>query len=812
MQTKAWSERLKEMSGKRWPRVIAAFALVLFVAALLGAGHLLSEYSRHAALVDARLADRSLHRPAGIYAAPRRVSLRARLTREELIERLLRAGYQQGEGATEFAAGNFVVRDNDVVIRTQNFARGENTPPVAAVSFAKNEVVGIADAETSERMSALALPAEMLTAELDAKNQTRRATRYEELPPRLVAALLAIEDRRFFSHPGVDIRGVVRALYRNLMNGRVVEGGSTITQQFVKNQLLTPERTMGRKLSEALMAVALERRLSKEQILTLYCDRIYLGHSGGVSIYGFKQAARVYFGKELNELTLAESAFLAGLIQAPNRYAPHTRLESALARRDTVLAAMVETGAVGAAEAEEAKREQIALRPPQRLDDSSAAYFVDYLRRELGRTHLEEETWPQLQIDTTLDLDLQQAANKVVNAHLDRLGKIAGKRAGAMKPEAALVALDPRTGEILAMVGGRDYATSQLNRAIDARRQPGSVFKPVVYAAAMSHGISPASTFSDAPREITFGYKAVYRPQNFGHSYSNRQVTLREAMVRSLNVVTVDAAMQTGLGAVAEMAARMGLPRPDTYPSMALGAFEATPLEVAAAYTTFANSGIRATPFAIRGVRAQGQMLLTGGAAKAGVMSAGAAYLVTDALADVVNRGTASRVRALGYKGPAAGKTGTSRDAWFVGYTPKLLVAVWVGYDDNRDLGLTGGEAAVPLWTDFVKRALEVRPDLQASQFARPAGLQEVEVCAENGLAAGEYCPARQKMLLAGYLLPGSCFNHYAPPESYEIAELPPAADEPYVDYGQAAPLPAGFELRLAPAFDQLGDAPQDRP
>lgn len=794
-----WQERLKSWLAstlkfvrQHRQRALATVGLIVFISIVFAVAHLAAEYSRCSALVAARLANKSIYRPAGVYAAPRRVGVGQRVTQDELIERLLRAGYQPGAPADEFVAGSFVVSANDVLIRTSGFVAGEATPVVASVSFNKDGVARIEDESRNERIDSLLLPAEMLTADLDTRRQARSSTRYEELPPRLVAALTAIEDRRFFSHPGVDWRGIVRALYRNVVSGRVVQGGSTITQQLIKNQFLTPERTVERKLTEAMMALALERRLTKEQILTLYSDHIYLGHSGGVSVYGFKQAARVYFGKSLDELTLGEAAFLAGLVQAPNRYAPYARLDDALVRRDTVLDAMVETGAISAQEAAAAKQEPIELQPPQPADDTSAAYFVDYLRRELARTKYDEETWPQLQIETTLDLDLQQAANRVVARHLDRLAKVTGRN-GA-RPEAALVALDPHTGAILAMVGGRDYSTSQLNRATDAHRQPGSVFKPVVYAAALTRGISPTTTFNDAPHEINFGYKALYRPQNFGGAYSGRQVMLREALVRSLNVVTVDAAMQVGLGTVADLAEKMGLPRPQAYPSMALGASEATPLEVAAAYTTFANDGMRVTPFAVRALKAQGEVLYEGGGMKVGVMPASAAYLVTDALEDVVNRGTAARVRALGYRGPAAGKTGTSRDAWFVGYTPKLLVAVWVGYDDNRDLGMTGGEAAVPIWTDFVKRALDLRPDLRAADFERPAGLQTVEVCSDTGLMANEYCPRRQQMLLTGYLLPNYCFNHQAP--IIAAAELPSAETEPYTDYGDSLPRPTLLDMQ----------------
>lgn len=759
---------------------------LIFIATV---AELFIKYSYYAAMVDARLADQSLQHPAGIYAAPRRVSIGQRITSEELDENLLHAGYLSSEEAGGFAAGSFTWQSHSstksaakrVAIRTNEFARRDDLPASVQISFDKDAITRIEDTATHRSLQSLSLPAEMLTAEINAKQQIRQATSFDELPPVLIKALTAVEDRQFFAHRGINLLAMARALVKNLLDQRIREGGSTITQQLVKNQFLTSERTWQRKFAEIMMAIALERRLSKAQIFALYCDRIYLGHSGLPSIYGFKQAARVFFGKDLGDLSLSEAAFLSGLVQAPNRYSPHEHPDEALARRNVALNAMVDAGTITTAEAAAAKSEKLAVLPPQKLDDTAAPYFVDYLKRELDRYQIRAEDQAHLRIETTLDLDLQAAANQAVRENLARLNKLV-KNTQASRPEAALVALDPHTGEILAMVGGSDYATSQLNRATDAMRQPGSVFKPIVYAAAMSHGIPPTTTFMNAPQEFEFGYHAVYRPENFGHAYSNQSVMLREGIVRSLNVVAVEAAMQVGLGNIAEMAERIGLPRPQPYPSMALGAFEATPLEVARAYTTFANNGTRVDPLAIRAISANGENLVTGEASKAGVLASSTAYLVTDALMDVVNRGTASRIRSLGYLGPAAGKTGTSRDAWFVGYTPNLLVVVWVGHDDNSDLKLTGGEAAVPIWTDFVKRALQVRPDLAAKQFAQPGGLEVMEIDPDTGMMANEFCPHRQRVLMSSYLMPYPCTQHQAPAivngdESLDSESTPPPSE-----------------------------------
>lgn len=787
----AITETLSSLRQYRFHILISAGSLCLLLIGVAIA-QLAAVYTHEAAQLDRQLNNLSLHLPAGIYAAPRRVGTNQQVTRDELVERLLRAGYQEAAPANDFAVGSIALRENGIEIHTNKFAQTENLPAHVRIIFnssanrkASQQVASIEDADAQQKLSHIYLPAEMITADVHTKKQSRRAVSYEELPPQLIKALTAFEDRKFFAHRGLDPRGIARAFFKNWQYGANKEGGSTLTQQFIKNHFLSPERTWKRKLTEAMMALALEQRLSKEQILTLYCDRVYLGHSGINEIYGFKQAARVRFGKELAELSLGEIALLVGAIKAPNQQALYNNQDAARARRDLVLKSMVEARHITAAEAAAAQQEELTFLPPAPLDKTAAPHFIDHLNRELVRYQPASDERAHQRIETTLDLDLQQAANEVIQKHLAHLDKIAAKRKSAA-PEAALVALDPQTGEILAMVGGRNYATSQLNRVTDAKRQPGSVFKPIVYAAALNSGISPTTTFLDAPQEFEFGYKAVYKPRNFGRSYSNQSVMLREGIIRSLNVVTVDAARQAGLGNVAEFAQRAGLPRPENYPSMALGAFEATPLEVACAYTVFANQGIRTDPLAIRAIVNNGNINKIS-TRKSGVLPASLAFVVTDTLAEVVNRGTATYIRRAGYTGPVAGKTGTSRDAWFAGYTPKLLVVVWVGFDDNRDLDITGGDAAVPIWASFIKRALELRPDLAAKKFAEPSGLETFEVDPQTGLLANEFCPTRQRLRLPGFMIPMTCYEHNqesaaareALPEPLNLDEVPALDDRP---------------------------------
>jgi len=708
-------------------RILAAIAIVLIPFAAVGGFKLHKAYADYAAIVDERLDQQMLRRRAGVYAAPRRVSVGQQISQDELRDRLLRAGYRQGgrdDPADQLSSGVFFIEGNATRLRTNEFDRVANAPETVKIKFnrrAGGQIVKIEDAATGADLKSVALPPESLTAESGSTTLPRGVgiqSRFEDFPPSLINALIAIEDRNFFSHRGVDAKAVFRAFWENWRHGEIREGGSTITQQLVKTSFLTPERTYQRKFAEAMMAMALERRLNKEEIFTIYANRIYLGQSGMTAVYGFKQAARVYFGKELHELSLAESALIAGLAQAPNRYSPYQRPDAAVARRNTVLDSMAETGWISPEAAEAAKSERLALIPPGKFDESAAQHFLDYLKRELASRNISEKEEQNLEIRTTLDLDLQRAANVAVKnylAKLDRVFSRRAKRTGGGRPEAALIAINPHTGEILAMVGGRDYASSQLNRVTDARRQPGSVFKPIVYAAALANGVSPEAVFYDAPQEIVFG-NHVYSPQNYGGRFSNQQVTLREGIVKSLNVVAVAAALQVGLSKVADIAEKMGLPRPEPYPSMALGAVEVTPFEIARAYSTFANGGVSVTPFGIKSVtRDDVTEEIT--AAKTGVLHPSAAYVVTQTLAEAVDRGTATRVRAMGYSGPAAGKTGSSHDAWFAGYTPKVLAVVWVGFDDYHDLGMVGGEAAAPIWTDFIKRALAARPDLRAEGF-----------------------------------------------------------------------------------------------
>jgi penicillin-binding protein 1B len=723
---------------------------LLVTAFVVGSAFLLSSYKGYSSIIDARLASGYLTSRPGLYAAPRTIRMDQGYSRDELVAVLRRAGYVE-MGTSEVWSGSFSRQDSAVEIRPRGAGK-TSSPEVVRVSFEGGRVAGLS--RGGAPLEAFTLEPETLTNDLSSKAGIRNALSYHEIPPLLVQAIIAIEDHRFFDHPGLDVFGVARALLRNAGDERMGHGGSTITQQLVKNTYLSPERSLRRKYAEAMLAFALERRLSKEDILALYCNEVYLGQRGAVAARGVAQAALIYFGKELKDLTLSEAATIAGMIQGPARYSPERHRETAQARRDLVLAAMARDGWITTEQALAAAKESITLVALPDTYNSVAPYFIDYVNRVVETTL---EVSGESQIHTTIDLDLQQLAEEAVQRQLERLDATYQKL--EVKPQAALVALDPKTGNVLAMVGGREYGASQLNRVTDARRQPGSTFKPFVYAAALEDGLSPVRLFADTPRDFVYDRNRVYRPANFDGGYSGREVTMRTGLVKSLNVVTVDVAMQTGLARIANLASQFGLPKPERYPSLALGTTEATPLQLAGAYAAFVNGGQRVEPTVIASVAKPGPTSVDEEPHQ--VISPTTAYMITNMLSAAVDEGTGRAARGAVKATAIAGKTGTSRDAWFAGYTPNLVCVVWIGFDDNSQLGLTGAAAALPAWIDFIQRAVALRPELGGRAFECPEGIKFVEIDADSGLLSTLTCPNRQLIATTGRLAPNfECYNH----------------------------------------------------
>ena len=736
-------ERLAHVSR----RLIRFSVLVIIVAAALGGDALVRSYNYYSQIIDARLASGYLTSRPGLYAAPRVLQPGQKLSRDKLVSVLRRAGYLE-TNASNVWSGSFIASEAAVAIRPGQTSERKQ-PELVRVVFAGDRISELSGDGIA--LDSFTLEPEVLANDLSVKAGKREALSYDEIPPVVVQAILAIEDRRFFDHPGIDVGGLARALLRNAGDERLGQGGSTITQQLVKNTYLSPEKSLQRKYAEAMLAIALERRLSKQDIFALYCNEIYLGQREAVSVRGVREAAEVFFGKQLRDVTVGQAATIAGMIQSPARYSPLAHPDAARERRNIVLEAMLENGAITREQKEVASAEPVKATPNVNLDNSLAPYFVDYVNRVA-------DSASGRRVYTTIDLGLQEIAEQALQKQLDRLNSIS--TAQTAKPQAALVALDPHTGDVLAMVGGRDYATSQLNRATDARRQPGSTFKPFVYAAAVEDGMSPVQLFMDAPREFVYDRNKIYRPANYGGGYSMRDVPMRTGLIKSLNVVTVDVALQTGLARIANLAAAFGLPKPERYPALALGTEEVTPLQLASAYAAFVNEGRRVDPKVIASIDEPPAVHAAPNSTQQ-VVGPTTAYMITNMLSAVIDHGTARKARGSVPGTALAGKTGTSRDGWFVGYSPNLVCVVWIGFDDNKQLGLTGAEAALPAWVDFMKSAIALRPDLGGEHFECPEGIKFVEIDSMSGLISTVSCPLRELIAVTEESAPHlECYFH----------------------------------------------------
>ncbi len=520
-----------------------------------------------------------------------------------------------------------------------------------------------------------------------------------------------------------------------------MRGGSTVTQQLVKNTFLTQdERSPIRKFQEWIMSVVLERRLTKDQILELYLNDVSLGQRGSFAIHGVAEAARLFFAKDITNVSLAEAATIAGVIQSPSRLSPFNNADRAKERRNVVLRSMVDAGFISEDAATRTSKEPLLMAA--RALESEAPYFVDFVSQELQDKYKSLGT---VDVYTTLDVHLQRLAQDAMREGLSRVDELLARR--RRHAQAALLAVDPRTGEVLAFVGGRSYNQSQYNRVVSARRQPGSVFKPFVYLAAFERAyadgrtdVTPATVVGDEPTSFTFNDQS-WSPNNYEGEYDG-PITLRRALALSRNIATVKVAEAAGYGEVAALWKRVGAgtpPRP--YPSIALGVFEASPYEIATAYTIFPNGGTIKPLRQIMRLVAAGNDLKVQTTAPRTVARPDTTFLVTNMLRSVLNEGTGAGARAAGFSLDAAGKTGTTndlRDAWFVGFTPELLTVVWVGVDDNQPLGLSGTQAALPIWTAFMSRALAGRAN---TQFATPEGINFVDVDRDTGKIAAPGCP-----------------------------------------------------------------------
>ncbi|MGA9571603.1 MAG: PBP1A family penicillin-binding protein [Candidatus Acidiferrales bacterium] len=720
-------------------------------------------YIQFGKLIDQRLTGQVFQNTSRVFSAPGHIFVGETMHASDLATYLLRAGYQEGEA--EGALGEFKLKDSTLEIRpsSNSYFRGGNAVRVVFSGSAISRITELSDAAP---LDSAEIEPELITNLFDSSREKRRVVRFDDLPKDLVDAVLAAEDKRFFEHGGLDIVRVFGAALADLRRGQKAQGASTIDMQVARSFFFTTKREWRRKVKEVLMAVEINQRYSKQQIFELYANEVYLGNRGSFSIRGFGEAAEAYFGKDVRELTLGECAFLAGIIRAPNRYATAERhMDRAEESRDRVLPQMVEDSYITQDQADAAKKAKLRFVNGG-VNTGSAPYFVDMVKDHLlenfSETDLETQSF---RIYTTLDPQLQRAAAEAIQTGVQGVDKLLAKRYAAWakkgepatRVQVALVAMDARTGEIRALVGGRNYGESQLNHAL-AHRQPGSVFKPFVYAAAFDNAaegftpiVTPVTTVDDVPTTFEFDGKE-YTPDNYGEEFYGT-VTVRDALIHSLNVATVKVAELIGYQRVVNLTRQMGLgANIQPTPAVALGAYEMTPIDVAAAYTPFATNGFRAEPLFLRSVlAADGTVEETAGPRVRAVLDPRVAFLTTSIMEDVINRGTGVTVRSMGFTAEAAGKTGTSRDGWFAGFTSNLLCVVWVGFDDNRDLGLSGSASAAPIWAEFMKRAVALPQYKNTTDFDPPPGVIAEMIDPKTGELANSSCPQSvQEYFIAG--------------------------------------------------------------
>ncbi len=801
--------------------------VLMIIAGIAGGSVLRHYYTQYATIIDRRLSGEVFKRTAKIYATPFVVYPGQEITLDAVLLHLRRAGFIETESTPFEDSVYHVVAGEDggrsVIVSPKDL-------PDYRIEFAEAAIGSIVEVLTGFRMKQVDLPAELVTNLFDDTRTKRRLIEWEQLPSHLTDAIIASEDQRFYRHFGIDLIRAAGAAVANF-RGLQMQGASTLTMQVAGSFFLNRrERTWNRKLPEIFMALLLETRLTKQQVMTLYVNEMYLGNRGSFAIHGFGEGAASYFGKEVADLTLAEAATLVAILPAPSAYSPRRNLERATERRNLVLNSMYELDMINMTQLAQAQGSEIQLAE-MTIDASEAPYMVDYIREELLADFSEEELINgNFSVYTTLDPDLQRAAVDAVAAgiaYVDEQLEAQGRGVSSGRPpvQATLIVIDPHSGEIKAMVGGRDYSASQYNRITEAFRQPGSIFKPIVYATAFETAfdplappveepeydeydaedgffrafedeeeqeeepepdfedlfvfgpsfeeeepresfaerfarlreehldpdreideeaadgliwdldltalprreergtlrtvtmVTPVTTVMDEPTLFVYEDEKYYEPSNYKDVFHG-MITVREALQRSLNVPTVKIAERVGFERVADLAGRLGLNaniRP--YPSIALGSFEITPIEMVGAYTAFANEGVRVAPRALKAVVDEdGETLTSYPLESEQVISPQLAYLMTHLLQGVINNGTGVGVRSRGFTLPAAGKTGTSRDGWFAGYTKNLLAIAWVGFDDNRELDLEGSRSALPIWTAFMKRAYELYPMREIAQ------------------------------------------------------------------------------------------------
>lgn len=748
-----------------------ALVLVSMLALAIGVAIFSYYYVHYGRLIEEKLAAGPFASTSLLYAAPRPVMVGDDAQIPEIASYLRRCGYTESISSR---AGWYHVRPDAIEINPGPDAYDGEGATIKVEGGKVSEIISLRDHTERTRYF---LEPELMTNLFDRARVKRRVVSYDEIPDVMRNAVLSAEDKHFFQHPGFDPVGIARALYVDAKQRRNGQGASTITQQLAKTFWLSPERTWGRKVQEALITLYLEQKLTKKQIFEYYANSVYLGNVGSFSINGFGEGAEAYFGHDLKMITLPEAALLAGMINSPHRRNPFYYPDRATERRNVVLKAMRENGFIP--EQDYVAAVATPLKVTREASESTdAPYFVDLVNQTLQSRFQDRDFQTEsYRVYTTLDMNLQRDAVAAVREGIketDDQWKRRNRKYGTDEAnplaQVALICLDAETGELKALVGGRNYGVSQLNHAL-AKRQPGSSFKPFVYAAAFTKSLeggpnvlTPASTVVDEPTTFYFEDQPPYEPHNHMDHYQNGPVTLRYALAHSLNVPAVKVAEMTGYDKVAETARRAGLNveiKPT--PAIALGAYEVTPLEIAGAYTVFTNEGTLAKPTFIKTIRDEhGKSIFDEKPERVpDALDPRVAYIIENMLEEVLRSGTGAGVASYGFTLPAAGKTGTSRDGWFAGFTSKLICVVWVGFDDNRDFKLEGARSALPIWAKFMKLAHSHREYRNVHGFTAPDGVVTAEIDADTGQLATANCPRHyEEVFIAGTQPVETCALH----------------------------------------------------
>jgi len=735
-------------------RVLFGLAAIIIT---VGLSAFLYYYTKYARLIDEKLSAGPFTNTSMVFAAPKLVTLGDETAIEDIVATLRRSGYSESKASR---MGSYTTRMDALEIYPgpDSYFRQE----AAVLKFRDGKISQIISLRDNTERTQYTLEPEVITNLFDRKREKRRLVRFNDIPQILVNAVISAEDKRFFQHAGFDPLRIIRAAYVDIKSGSRAQGASTLSMQVARMFWLTPEKTPQRKAAEVLITIELERKLSKEQIFEFYANEVDIGRRGTFAIRGFAEAAVAYFGKDLSQLTTAEAATLAGLIQRPSYTNPYRWPERATNRRNIILMLMRENGYLSDREYAVATATPLAVVKGG-VESTDAPNFVDLVTDDLNDRFQDHDFQSNTyRVYTTLDMNLQREAVEAVRIGMKEVDERLKKRFknyGEKTPEAqvAMVVLDAHTGEVKALVGGRNYGLSQLNRAL-AKRQPGSSFKPFVYAAALNTALTETATpitilthVMDEPTTFWFDGKP-YEPHNHYREFYG-SVTLRQALAKSMNIPTVRLAEMVGYRNVVDLARRSGLNlNIQPTPSIALGAYEVTPLEIAGGYTVFSNRGVYVKPSFLKTIRDEkGEVIFDAKPQTRPVLDPRVAYLTTSLMEEVVRSGTGAGVRAKGFALPAAGKTGTSHDGWFAGYTSKLISVVWVGFDDNRELELDGSYSALPIWAEFMKRAHQYREYASVTGFSAPDGIVTVEVDPLSGQLATAACNnTRGEVFIAG--------------------------------------------------------------